>query len=269
MKKSELRHIIRESLKEIMGEEEKTDTNLPDKEDVDKSVEIVKQATEITKVEVENDIVAVKAELMSKKGEIIQFIEEKYPPKVIAKFIAGLPSDFVVGTIKTGRYLKLGAKEATNRRWKIWLYKFAFVNPVFIAAAGIAGFRKENFNPDIVAKTIKGRDYEGLEKINPLNWWDLVFGDGKMDPRTFHQEIFQDGSDYYYLAVGLLIINLLLSARKSELPKRPGILKRGADFVKRQFKEEIEGSDDILSSVMAAIDADANMMISKLQKIKN
>jgi len=269
MKKSELRHIIRESLREIMREEEKTDTNLPDKEDVDKSVEIVKQATKITKKEVENDIVAVEAELMSKKEEIIQFIEEKYPPKAIAKFIAGIPSDFIVGTIDTIKYLKVGVKEATNKRWKINLYNFIFFNPVFIAAAGIAGFRKENFNPNIVAKTIKGRDYTNWEKANPFNWYDLVFSDGKMDPYTFHEKIFQDGSDYYYLAVSLLIINLLLNARKSKLPKRPGILKRGADFVKRQFKEEIEGSDDILSSVMAAIDADSNMIISKLQKIKN
>ena len=253
MKKSELRHIIRESLKEIMGE---------------KAVEIIKQSTEITKVKVKNEIVAVEAELMSKKGEIIQFIQEKYPPMVIAKFIAGIPSGLIVGTIKTGQYLAVGAQEATNSKWKIWWLKLIFGNPLFIAAAGLAGFKKENFNPDIVAKTIKGRDYEGLEKLNPLNWWDLVFGDGKMDPRTFHQEIFQDGSDYYYLAVSMIIVNLILSARKSKLPKRPGILKRAAQGVKSMFKEEIEGSDDILSSVMAAIDADANMMISKLQKIK-
>jgi hypothetical protein len=269
MKKSELRHIIRESLREIMGEEEKTDTNLPDKEDVDKSVEIIKQSTEITKEKVENDIVAVKAELMSKKGEIIQFIEEKYPPKVIAKFIASIPSNLVVGTIKGGRVLAIGAKEATNSKWRIWWWKFWFGNPVFMAAAAYAGFKRENFNPDIVAKTIKGRDYEGLEKLNPFNWYDLVFGDGKMDPRTFHQEVFQDGSSYYYFAVSMLIINLLLNYRKSKLPKKPGIFKRAAQGVKSMFKEEIEGSDDILSSVMAAIDADSNMMISKLQQIKN
>ena len=193
--------------------------------------EIIQKAEDITKDKVKNEVMELSTKLESKKGEIIQHLQDEYDPTEIAKFIISAPKE--ISTVING-----GLGYATDSKIKIKIIKYilGFAGSAFT----IAGYRIENFNPKIVAVTIPGESKNWFQK---LYTWDK----SNWPPETFHQEIYGDGTGYYVTAAMLLMYVIILNFKESRM------------------KEGIEGTDGILKSIMAMIDADTDMIIKTLE----
>jgi len=196
---------------------------------------IIQKAEDITKEEVKNEFIELSTNLESKKGEIIQHLKSEYDATEIAKFIISAPKE--LGTIIGG-----GLGHATDSKTKIKILKYilGFAGSAF----AVAGYRTENFNPEIVAKTIPGESKNWFEK---LYTWDS----SNWPPETFHQEIYGDGTGYYVMAAVLIMYVIILNFKESRM------------------KEGIEGTDNILKSIISMIDADTDMIIKTLETEQN
>ena len=197
-----------------------------------KFYEIIQKAEDITKEEAKEEFIELSTKLESKKGEIMQHLQDEYDPTEIAKFLISAPKE--IGTVING-----GLGHATDSKIKIKILKYilGFAGSAF----AVAGYRIENFNPEIVAKTIPGESKNWFEK---LYTWDS----SDWSPQTFHQEIYGDGTGYYVMAAVLIMYTIILNFKESRM------------------KEDIEGTDGILKSIMAMIDADTDMIIKTLEK---
>ena len=96
-----------------------------------------------------------------------------------------------------------------------------------------------------------------------MGFWEKVFRgknplkSANFDDKTIHEKIFHDGEPFITIAVVMLIFRILLEGRERfvpEAPKKPGIFKRAAQGVKDMFREEVEGTDEIIDETMAMID---------------
>jgi len=197
--------------------------------------EIIQKAEDITKEEAKEEFMELSTKLESKKGEIMQHLQDEYDPTEIAKFLISAPKE--IGTVING-----GLGHATDSKIKIKILKYilGFAGSAF----AVAGYRVENFNPEIVAKTIPGESKNWFEKLRTWDWEEGA----SFPPETFHQEIYGDGTNYYVMAAVLLMYVIILNFKESRM------------------KEDIEGTDGILKSIMAMIDADTDMIIKTLEK---
>ena len=195
--------------------------------------EIIQKAEDITKDKAKNEIVTISNKLESKKGEIIKHITDTYDPTEIAKWVISAPKD--IATVLGG-----GLGNMTNTKTKVKILKYIFGNYIVIAITGLIGLKVDMTKIDTVAKTIPGESKTFIQKL-------LTWDSSNWDPKTFHQEIYGDGEFYYYLALGMFIFRIMMEYKQSI------------------NKEGIEGTDDILKSIIAMIDADTDMITKTLE----
>ena len=236
MKKSELRYIIRESLKEIMGEEKKSN-----------EVEIIKNKIEKTgeliKPEVKNELQKISADLEAKKEEIYAYVKATYDPKLIGALLLMAPMLPIAGLANM-----------TSDKSKVRSWKKIIGNKIIIGVAGAMGLYDRFFRYETIAKVLPGESMSFFQRVAYDKPW---FKSAKFDDKTIHERVFHDGEPFITIAVVMLIFRVLLEGRERYVPKgpkKPGIFKRAAQGVKDMFREEVEGTDEIIDETMAMID---------------
>tara|TARA_B110000977_G_C10886559_1_gene419648 strand:+ start:53 stop:811 length:759 start_codon:yes stop_codon:yes gene_type:complete len=249
MKKSELRHLIRESLKEIMGEEENNYTQSSTDPNNKYEVVKVKEAGELTKQVVTHEVEIMTDALEDNKVEIFQHLKNTYSPAEIAKFIITLP------TIPF-----IAMAHATDNKSKVQTIKQILSHYVTIGLLGATGLYVKMTNPTIIARKVAGKTKTGLEKIGSLD-----FDVGKPNAEVYHDYVYDKGEEFLYAALAMLIVRLLLEYRQSIVPKKPGIAKRAFTGIKDMFKEEVEGTDEIMDTLMSMIDQKTEKVVDIIQ----
>ena len=251
MKKSELRHIIRESLKEIMREEEKSN-----------EVEIIKNKIEKTgeliKPEVKNELQKISTDLEARKEEIYTYVKATYDPKLIGALLLMAPMLPIAGMANM-----------TSDKGKVRSWKRIIGNKVIIGIALTMGLYDKFFRYETIAKILPGETMNFWQRVAYDKEW---FGSAVFDDKTIHEKVFHDGEPFITIAIIMFIFRILLEGRERfvpEAPKKPGIFKRAATGVKDMFREEVEGTDEIIDQTMAMIDNFTDGILDIIDKQTN
>jgi len=252
MKKSELRQIIRESLREIMREEENDYTSNSSFEEV--TYEIITKDGEVIKPKVKNEIQKVTTELALRYPELEAKLAKHY-----------------VGNKGLEQLSKLGIRakhafdeiSATTFGTKEKLAKIMKYNKLIILCAGLLGIGDKL---DLKAiETIK----TPLETSGFLTRWNSrwrkLWGDN-VDITT--NEIYGDGEPFFSIAISLIVLQFIFKLIKTQKPSvpKPGLLRRMAKGVKNLFKEEIE-TNEIEDFMDSFIDGYTDDILKKLKTI--
>ena len=249
MKKSELRHIIRESLKEIMREEENNYTQSSTDSNNEYEVTTAREAGELTKQVVTHEVEIMTDALEDNKVEIFQHLKNTYPPAELAKFIISLPAIPFIGMA-----------HATDNKSKVQTIKRILSNWYVAGLLGAIGLYVKMTNPTIIARKVAGKTKTGMQKIGSLD-----FDVGKPNAEVYHDYVYDKGEEFLYAALAMLIVRLLLEYREKIVPKKPGIAKRAFTGMKDMFKEEVEGTDEIMDTLMSMIDQKTEKIVDIIQ----
>ena len=250
MKKSELRHIIRESLKEIMGEEKSNEVEII-KKNVEKTGELIKP-------EVKNELQRISTDLEARKEEIYTYVKATYDPKLIGSLLLMAPILPIAGLANM-----------TSDKSKVRSWKKVIGHKVIMGVALAMGLYDKFFRYETIAKVLPGESMGFFDRVAYGKKW---FKSANFDDETIHEKIYHDGEMFIKIAVIMFIFRILLEGRERfvpEAPKKPGIFKRAATGVKDMFREEVEGTDEIIDQTMAMIDNFTDGILNIIDKQTN
>tara|TARA_R110000803_G_C11896307_1_gene311559 strand:+ start:108 stop:860 length:753 start_codon:yes stop_codon:yes gene_type:complete len=250
MKKSELRYIIKESLKEIMGEEKSNEVEII-KKNVEKTGELIKP-------EVKNELQRISTDLEARKEEIYTYVKATYDPKLIGALLLMAPMLPIAGLANM-----------TSDKGKVRSWKKVIGHKVIMGVALAMGLYDNFFRYETIAKVLPGESMDFFDRVAFDKPW---FKSAVFDDKTIHEKVFHDGEPFITIAIVMFILRILLEGRERfvpEAPKKPGIFKRAATGVKDMFREEVEGTDEIIDQTMAMIDNFTDGILDIIDKQTN
>jgi hypothetical protein len=250
MKKSELRHIIRESLKEIMREEEKTDTNI--------TYTLISKEGEIIKPKVKNEIQKVTTELTNRYPELEAKLAKATPGKLESFHKLAIRAKHAYDEINNTTF---GTKEKIAKMMKY--------NKLFIAIATFLGIN-DKFDlkaVDIILAPLETDAWWKRNIQNPIRKTTDWFKD-KESVNTIVDKIYGDGEPFFTIALGLVGLQIFLKLVKTQKPSvpKPGLFKRMAKGAKNLFREEVE-TNEIENFMDSFIDGYTDDILKKLKTI--
>ena len=252
MKQSELRYLIRESLKEIIGEEENQNPNI--------TYTLITKEGEVIKPKIKNEIQKATTELELRYPELEAKLAKATPGKLEALHKIAIRAKHAYDEI---RDTTLGTKEKIA---KIMKY-----NKLFIYIATFLGIRDMFDLKDVntLLLPLETDTWWKRNVLNPVRKGTDWFKD-KDSVNTVVDKVYGDGEPFFTIAlilVGLQIFLKLVKTQRPSVPK-PGLFKRMAKGVKNLFREEIE-TNEIEEFMDSFIDGYTEDILKILQTNKN